>query len=63
MKSKGLLIFFAYWVLFVIIPASVPVITLGISVNSILVTIILLFLLIVIAERGLRIWGNLFNNK
>jgi hypothetical protein len=63
MKSKGLILFFGYWLFFVILPASLPLVMLGWSLNSLALSFLLLFLLIIFAERGLRLWGTLFKNK
>ena len=63
MKIRYQIAFYSYWLLFIIIPAILPIFWLGISVGTMIATYLLLVILCVIGERLLRHWMRLFHVK
>jgi hypothetical protein len=61
MKIRHQVAFYSYWLLFIIIPAFLPIFCLGISFVTVIATYPLLVILCMIGERGLRIWLKLFH--
>jgi len=56
-------IVWSYWLLFILLPTGLFVATLGVSKITLLATIPLLLVLMLVGERGFRLWSNLLHKN